>query len=197
LSVEHKAWKKANSWVSSNSRRYSESGKLYPRDVFSKKMILPVTSVDKFLFKIDNAMIEALKANPRNPFILFGKWLIPVKIQEADDVWHDLSENIQSGNVPYRAKISTARMNLSLGNLGRERRLICFYTPNFLWRDDVRKARIALRCFGFGSRLYYRPDILTVLEAQSVAWSDFDRGIFNHLRRHGVFKLQTKHRYYG
>jgi len=197
FSLEREAWKKANYWISLHSRSYSESGKLYPRDVFAEEAILPVTSVDKFLIRVDQAMINALDDNPRNPFIMFGKWLIKVKKGDADDVWRELSERIESGKLRYDAKISTARRNLSLRGLGKEKRLICLYTPNFLWRDDVRKARIALRRFGFSSRLYYRPDVLTVLEAKTVAGLDFDRSIFKYLRKHGVSNLETKHRYYG
>jgi len=189
--------KYANAWISSNSKSYSESGKLFPRNVFSEQRILPETRIDKFLFAIDQAMIDAVQANPRNPFILFGKWLIIVKREAADEIWHELSENIESGKLPYRAKISTARINSYLRDLARKKRRICLYTPNFLCRDDVRKARISLRRFGFRSRLYYRPDVLTILEAQSVQLSNFDRSIFKYLRERGVSKLVTKHRYSG
>ena len=142
-------------------------------------------------------MIEALTAKPWNPYILSGKWLIKVNKKEADDVWNDLSANIESGKFHHRAKISTAKTNYFLRDVGKGKRLICFYTPNFLWRGDVRRARIELRRFGFRAKLHYRPDILTILETYSVASSPFERNIFRTLRKNGVSKLETRHRYYG
>jgi hypothetical protein len=196
--VEHGVFQKAYSRkILPDCKKYGESDKFYPRNVFSDPMKLPVSRLDRFLFEIDRATIDALKANPKNTHVLFGKWLIKVEKEGADVVWHDLSESIKSGKLPYRAKISTARENWYLRDLGKRKRQICLYTPNYLWRKDVRKARIALRRFGFHSRLYYRPDILTILEVQTVAWSDFDRSIFRFLRNHGIFGLETRHRYYG
>jgi hypothetical protein len=198
LSVEREDFQKAYSRKTYHAcERYGNSDKFYPRNVFSDQMILPVSRPDRFLFEIDQATIDAWKSNRKNTHVLFGKWLINVKKEEADDVWHDLSESIKSGKLPYRAKISTGKENWYLRDIGKRIRQICLYTPNYLWRKDVRKARTALKRFGFHSRLYYRPDILTIFEVQTVTWSDFDRSIFRFLRKHGISRLETRHRYYG
>lgn len=197
LNIERRSWRSATAWVSLNIPVYKESGKLYSQDILSSRLIEPKTDVDKFLMAIDHAVIDAVIANPKNPFVLFGKWLIGVDREEVDDVWERLACNIESGRLPYRAKVSTARKNLTLRDTPKGKHLVCVYTPNYLWREDVRAARILLRKSGFHSRLYYRPDVITILELGSVAGTDFDRDIFAYLRKYGVKRPEINYRYYG
>jgi hypothetical protein len=197
LSIERKSWKAARARISTNLSAYKESGKLYPPNILSNTPNPPKTQVDKFAMAIDNAAIDAVIANLKNPFVLFGKWLIRVDRNEVDGVWKRFACDIESGKLPYRAKISTARKNLSLKDTPKGKHLICVYTPNYLWREDVRAARILLRKSGFHSRLYYRPDIITILELGSVAGTDFDRVIFRYLRNYGVKRPEISYRYYG
>jgi len=180
-----------------NASTYKESGKFYSPNVFSDELYVPRTEVDKIRMAIDHSVIDAVSENPKNPFVLFGKWLIRVGREEVDDLWESLTCDIESGRLPYRAKISTARKNLDLGDTPKGKHLICIYTPNYLWREDVRAARILLRKSGVHPRLYYRPDVITILEPRSVAGTDFDRVIFRHLRKYGVKRPEISYRYYG
>ena len=195
--LEHKSWKAATAWHSPNAQEYKMSGRLYSRYIFSEKLRIPRTKVDRFLLAVDHAVIDALRGNTRNREVLFGKWLIRVNEKQADAVWESLTQKIENGMIPYCGKISTARINTSLKDMPKNSRLICVYTPNFLWKEDVRKARRLLMESGFQSRLYYRPDLYTVLENGSVSGTDFRRSIFKHLRRYGVTRLVTRHRYFG
>jgi len=177
---------------------YKNSGKTYSRSIFSDTIHIPLTKVDKFLAAIDYALIDAVIEDPRYPFVLFGKWLIRVDREKANETWHELTHRIETGGLPYTAKISTVRNNPSLRDtVSKRKHLICIYTPNYLWREDVRKARLLLKKSGFTSRLYYRPDIITIIESRSVAGTDFRRSIFNHLRRYDVKDLEVKYRYFG
>jgi len=197
LSIERKSWKAGRARISKNLPAYKESGKLYPLNILSNKPNTPKTQADKFLMAIDHAAIDAVTTNPKNPFVLFGKWLIQTNRNEVDGVWRRIACDIENGKLPYRAKVSTARKNLSLKDTPKGKHLICVYTPNYLWREDVRTARILLRKSGFHSRLFYRPDIITILELGSVAGTDFDRVIFKHLRKYGVKSPIINYRYYG
>jgi len=197
LNIERRSLRSATAWGSSNIPVYKESGKFYSQDILSSRLIEPKTDVDKFLMAIDHAVIDAVIANPKNPFVLFGKWLIGVDREEVDDVWERLACDIESGRLPYRAKVSTARKNLTLRDTPKGKHLVCVYTPNYLWREDVRATRILLRKSGFHSRLYYRPDVITILELGSVAGTDFNRDIFAYLRKYGVKRPEINYRYYG
>jgi hypothetical protein len=195
--LERKSRKLAAAWIPRNALAYKMSNKLCSRNIFSSRVDHPSTRVDRFLTAVDQATIDAVLADPTNPWILFGKWLIRAGENQVDNVWQRLTGAIESGRLPYAAKVSTARKNVSLKDTPRDQRLICVYTSNFLWREDVRRARLLLWKLGFKSRLYYRPDVLTILELGSVAGTDFTREIFTHLRRHGISKLIVKHRYFG
>lgn len=195
--IERLSWKAAAAWVTPNASAYKKSGKLYSSDIFANRTIVPNTRIDKFLMAIDYAVIDAVTANPKNPFVLFGKWLIRVDREDVNDVWECLTCDIESGKLPYRAKVSTARRNLFLSDIPKGERLICVYTPNYLWREDVRAARILLRESGFQSKLFYRPDVITILELGSVADTEFDRVIFSYLRNYGIERPGIRNRYYG
>lgn len=158
---------------------------------------MPSTGIGRFLMGIDHGAIDAITKNPKNLKILAGKWMIYVDRKDADDVWKQLSHHIESGRLPCRAKISTARENAYLIDKPKSRHLICVYTPNFLWRENVRKVRLLLKDCGFRSKLYYRPDIITVLEMGHVNGTRFKPSIFTYLRKHRVRSLKIKHRYFG
>lgn len=197
IRAERRNWKAASAWTSRRAYRYRESGKLSSLDISSRKTIEPKTGVDKFLLAIDHAVIDAVTANPKNPSVLFGKWLIRVDRGKVDGVWERLTQDIENGRLPYRGKVSTARRNSALRDTPKGKHLICVYTPNYLWREDVWAARVLLRKSGFDSKLYYRPDVITVLEAGSVVGTDFDRDIFRYLRKYGVKNPEVSYRYYG
>jgi hypothetical protein len=178
-------------------RAYRGSGKLHPMNILAHGLIEPKTHIDKFLMAIDHAVMDAAIADPKNLSPFFGKWLIKVDRGEVDRVWKRLSYQIERGKIPYRAKVSTARKNPTLRDTPKGKHLICIYTPNYLWREDVRAARSFLREFGYHSKLYYRPDVITILETGSVSGTDFNRDIFQYLRKHGVKRPEIKYRYYG
>ena len=198
---ERKSWKAAAAWISSNSLAYKLSRKIYPRNIFLEKTVFPRTKFDRFLKAIDHAIIDAIITKPKDHMVLFGKWLINVSRREVDQIWESLTYDIEAGKVPYAAKISTRRgdpdLLLSLSPRPKGTHLLCVYTPNFLWRADVREARLLLMKSGFQSKLYYKPDVFTILEIQRVAGTCIGRDVFTHLQRFGIRKLEFNHRYFG
>jgi hypothetical protein len=190
-------FRSAAAWTLQNIKAYKDSARIYPRNVFAEKTILPRTEVDTFLTAVDHAMIDIAISRRMNRMVLVGKWIIKVDKREADEVWETLERDIGSGTLPYRAKISTARRNPDLRDVRTDERQICIYTPNFLWRENVREVRRLLTESGFRSRLYYRPDVFTVLEFHQVAKTYFNRKIFSILRTYGVHRLKAKYRYFG
>jgi len=164
-------------WFENNASNYLKSNKIYPRDIYSNDMITPQTEVEKILLKIDHEAIKFAKSQPPETYhILFGKWLIFIRRERIDEIWNMLSSEIESGRLPYDAKVATAKQNPP--NRG-EVHVICVYTPNFLFRDDVRNCRILLKKLGFESRLYYKPDIFTY------------KGMYR------VYGSKINHRYFG
>jgi hypothetical protein len=174
--VEEEISKKADAWCSSHAMAYRRSGKIYSRDIFSDEAVVPTNDIDKFLMRVDHAAIDAVSTNPT---MLVGKWLIYVDRKDADQVWTDLSNDIKSGKLPYDAKISTARENPHSTDPAKLKHVVCVYTPNFLWRENVREVRLLLKSAGFQARLYYKPDI------------------FTYLNMYRVYGSKINHRYFG
>lgn len=195
--MEQNSRKKAAAWIPRNALAYKRTGKLYSRNIFSEKMKNPRNKIDRFLVAVEHALIDSVLANPGNPQVLVGKWLIKIRKEQADRVWYNITQAIERGELRYYAKVSTSRKNTYLSDTSSNQRLVCVYTPNFLWREDVRKARVLLGKLGFRSRLYYKPDIFTVLEIETVTGTDFGREIFGYLRKYGVHRLKAKYRYFG
>lgn len=142
-------------------------------------------------------MIDAVTGDGNNPIILSGKWLIHVRKKDADDIWQSLTEDVESGKIPCLAKISTSRKNIYLRNVLESDHVICVYTPNFLWRDNVRDVRLVLKKSGYEDKLYYKPDILSILETKLTKGTFFPRNILSKLRRYGVTDVKINYRYFG
>ena len=164
-------------WFEANSESYLRSGMIYPRNIYSDEMIRPQTDTDKTLMKIDHEAIRIVRADPlSNYHFLSGKWLIYIPKNAVDEVWGKLRRAIESGKLPYEAKVSTVKKSPLRQN---QKHVICVYTPNFLFREDVRNCRNILRSIGFQRKLYYKPDIFTY------------KGMYR------IFGSKINHRYFG
>ena len=167
----------AVNWFEDNSESYLRSGMIYPRDIYLEEMIKPKTNVDKLLMKIDHEAIKIARADLHSNYhLLYGKWLIYIPRNVVDEVWEKLLGAIESGKLPYEAKVATAKRSPLRRN---QEHVICIYTPNYLFREDVRHCRNILRNMGFQKRLYYKPDIFTY------------KGMYR------IYGSKINHRYFG
>jgi len=148
---------KAILWFKRSANKYLNSGKIYPLNIFSDDLIVPQTETEKLILSLDHEAIMAARSKQYE--MLPGKWLIFVENSEVDAAWENLASEIESGRLPFEAKVSTVKKS----PLREERRghVICVYTPNFLFRKDVRNCRVMLKDLGFDSKLYYKPDLYT------------------------------------
>lgn len=194
---EKTVWKEAVAYCSSTALLYARSGKLYSRHIFSNRVYAPRTENEGYLRGIDYAAIHAFTRHKDDLTPLFGKWLVYVDEEIVDSVWNKFSRDIENGKLPYRAKISTRKENPFLPDKPKSKHLICIYTPNFLWRENLREVRLVLRDYGFREKLHYRPDIITILQMGSVEGSKFRDSIFSDLARYGVHDPKTDYRYFG
>ena len=164
-------------WFEKNADTYVNSRKIYQRDIYSDEMIVPRTEIDKTLIKIDHEAIEIAKSKPPEFFkVLFGKWLLFVPRKDVDEVWVKISSKIESGRLPYPAKVATAKEKPYSKS---KNHVICVYTPNYFFREDVRNCRNALKKLGFEDILYYKPDI------------------FTYKRMYRIYGSIINHRYFG
>lgn len=165
------------SWFENNALNYLKSGKMYPRDIYLNDMIFPQTEEERTLLKIDHEAIKIAKNQPpMNYDILVGKWLIFIERNQIDEMWGEISSAIKIGKLPYDAKVATAKQSPLRKNTTH---VICIYTPNFLFRDDVRNCRAMLKNLGYEARLYYKPDI------------------FTYKAMYRVYGSKINHRYFG
>jgi hypothetical protein len=127
-------------------------------------MVKPSKPTERFLLAVDHFAIDAF---PKTPLWLSGKWVIYVDRRHVDQAWGTISANIKSGMLPYGAKVSTAtralamRRHMAESYEARGGHAILVYTPNFLWRQNVKEVRSILASIGFRQRLYYKPNIFT------------------------------------
>jgi len=98
--------------------------------------------------------VEAVDDVARRSGILVGKWLVYRGRSEIDDVWRGIASHTFRGELGTSAKVSTELQ-------GRDRRVICVYTRDYLDLDDVMSVREKLSGMGFKDRLCYKPDIYT------------------------------------
>jgi Domain of unknown function (DUF1917) len=158
-------------WVFQNGEEYAKSNLVFPRDISKKDAEVPNAEPELTLRKIDiEAIKEALHYQDSSPVsreinelqiivALSGKWLVYERRDNIDEAWRKLSLAIDSGRLPYSAKVSTAKENSNSDD--KNLHVVCVYTSNYLFRDDVRKCRAILSSLGFAERLYYKPDIMT------------------------------------
>lgn len=147
-------------WLRKNALEYAKSGKMFPRDIYADKLILPQSEPEIALHRIDLETIKTVNQMGQKGYpLLFGKWLIYVSRSKVDQVWENLSLNIETGKLPHDAKVATAKTNPHATE--KEKHVICVYTPNYLFRDDVRQCRLLLKQLGFEAKLYYKPDVFT------------------------------------
>jgi len=164
-------------WFKKNAAEYAQSGKMFPRDIFADGMITPQYEPEITLHRIDLETIKAVnQLDPRSYHLLFGKWLIYVSRANVDNVWESLSSNIESGKLPYNAKVATAKVNPHATD--KEKHVICVYTPNYLFREDVRQCRVLLKQLGFEAKLYYKPDVFTYKSMYRVTGSPINHRYF-------------------
>ena len=159
-------------WLVNNADEYASSGRIYPRDISEEELATPTSEPELSLRKIDLEAIEATTAHLGSSSCsrseidnlmiftaLTGKWLIYERRNSIDEVWNLLSSEIKTGRLPYEAKVSTIKDNKLSDD--KSLHVVCIYTHNFLFREDVRTCRALLLEMGFKGRLYYKPDIMT------------------------------------
>lgn len=177
-------------WVSEKAQAYADSNAIYPRDINKDELEVPVSEPELTLRKIDLEAVNSAKSHAEasrshsNGFdelqiilALSGKWLIYTQRNKVDHAWQTLSSAIRTGELPYSAKVSTAKDNSNSDD--KNLHVACVYTSNYLFREDVRNCRGILSEMGFKDRLYYKPDIMT------------------HKNMYRVTGSKINHRYFG
>lgn len=114
---------------------------------------------------VDNKTSVALELNEtlideiaQKTGLLSGKWLIFVQKKRVDGIWEKIWELANEEKV-WGAKVSTSVHPWA----SRGKHVICVYTMNYLDEEDIMRVRETLRDIGIESRLYYKPDIYTLL----------------------------------
>ena len=85
-----------------------------------------------------------------------GKWLIFVDPKDIDEVWANVKEGTEQGNLGSSAKVSTAKPNPLAGK--SKQKVICVYTYDWMDEADVRRVREELRIIGITSKIPYKAD---------------------------------------
>lgn len=173
-------------WFVLHADAYADSGSIYPRDIYTEELIIPRYEPELTLKTLD---LEALKQAKEfikvihlsNTEMMFfttfcGKWLIYERRGRIDEVWSNLTSAIESGRLPYDAKVSTAKDNVLSSD--KDLHVVCVYTPNYLFREDVRNCRKLLSELGYGDRLYYKPDVMTTSGMYRVTGSRINHRYF-------------------
>jgi hypothetical protein len=164
-------------WFEKNATEYAKSGKMFPCDIYMDELIKPQSEPETTLCRIDLETIGTINQMVSKGYhLLFGKWLIYVSRSKIDSVWENLSSNIETGELPCDAKAATAKANPHASE--KEKHVICVYTPNYLFRDDVRQCRLLLKQMGFEARLYYKPDVFTYKGMYRVTGSPINHRYF-------------------
>lgn len=174
--IEKKVEATSFNWFTEKADGYKQSGKMYPRDIYREDLIEPNSETELTLHRIDIETINRVRRDGKKVWLLNGKWLIFVSREQIDNTWDTLSSIIESGDLPYLAKASTIKESSYASS---DDHVICVYTPNYLYRPDVRDCRDKLKELGFEDTLYYKPDI------------------FTYKKRYRVFGTKVNHRYYG
>lgn len=177
-------------WFSDHANEYVSSGSIYPRDIRKDNLVSPSDEPELTLMALDHEAVNQAKKfiaslhrseDDVGKVMFFssltGKWLIYAPRFQIDGVWEKLSSAIGSGKLPYSAKVSTAKDNELSSE--KDKHVICIYTPNYLFREDVRRCRALLSDLGFVDRLFYKPDIMTM------------KGMYR------ITGSRINHRYYG
>ncbi len=86
--------------------------------------------------------------------LLSGKWQIYVERENVDEIWRKVKRLCEEKKI-WQVKVSTAGSGKSP--------VIIVYTKNYFDEKDVMAARRELRNIGIEERLYYKPDIYTML----------------------------------
>jgi hypothetical protein len=164
-------------WFEENAVEYAKSAKMFPRDIFADDLIEPQSEPEITLHAIDLETIKTVNQMGSNGYpLLSGKWLIYVSRSNVDEVWKSLSSNIETGKLPCNAKVSTTKSNPLADQ--KEKHVICVYTPDYLFRDDVRQCRLLLKQLGFEARLYYKPDVFTYKRMYRITGSPINHRYF-------------------
>jgi hypothetical protein len=98
---------------------------------------------------IDNAAKES--------GLVDGKWLIHAPYEKINEIWKTVASSTMNGELGVDTKVSTVLQ-------GASEYVICVYTKNYLYVEDVKRVRKRLTELGFPQRLYYKPDIYTYLK---------------------------------
>ncbi|KXA93320.1 hypothetical protein AKJ65_06415 [candidate division MSBL1 archaeon SCGC-AAA259E19] len=95
--------------------------------------------------------------------ILSGKWLIYREEDKIVSTWNKIRNSVKKGKLGNTAKCSTKKKQRGKGG----DYVICVYTLNYLNKKDVFRVRKNLRQIGVSEKLYYKPDIYSILNIYS------------------------------
>jgi hypothetical protein len=115
-------------------------------------------SKDRSNFWISCTNKEIKRRNP--PTERCGKWLLFVPLAEIDAAWAKVEADIKLGNLSFSAKTSTAKRNPNA--VDPNIKVICVYTPDSEYIEDVRRVRERLRVLGFNQKIPYKTDVATL-----------------------------------
>ena len=87
-----------------------------------------------------------------------GKWPVFASRENVDEVWGKIREATEAGRLGTSAKVRTA-MPLPQNPLnGKERRVICVYTRDWIDEQDIMRVREELRKLGITKEIPYKSD---------------------------------------
>jgi hypothetical protein len=85
-----------------------------------------------------------------------GKWLVFMPTHLIDEVWRDIREATERGELGALAKVSTAMPNPKAND--KSEKVICVYTYDYTDVEDVRRIRQVLRRLGITHKIPYKAD---------------------------------------
>jgi len=94
-----------------------------------------------------------LDALAREYNILTGKWMVFAPHRQVDSLWAQIASATNAGKLGIAAKVSPRNEANS--------HVVCVYTQNYTYRNDVYRVRGCLRRLGVDWRITYKPDIYT------------------------------------
>ncbi|KAI4650973.1 hypothetical protein J4E93_003331 [Alternaria ventricosa] len=119
----------------------------------------PRGMVTKQLLQESKALQERISDLAKDTHVMSGKWMLFPKAVEVARVWKQVVANVIDNRLGCTCKVAT--------DDGKDERLICVYTNDFLDADDVLRVLHELETMGLinvGRTIYYKPDAYTYLD---------------------------------
>ena len=89
------------------------------------------------------------------PNVNSGKWLVFVHINEVDELWAEIKQATESGQLGHTSKVATA---MPKGEYDENKKVICVYTYDWTDKEDAVRVRQALRVLGVTGLCSYKSD---------------------------------------